>query len=452
MDFYPSISSQLLTNAINFAAEHTNISNQTIDTVMHARKSLLFNGKDTWIKSSGSLFDVTMGSFDGAEVCELVGIYLLSEMKEEFKNLQVGLYRDDGLGLVRNMTSRQQSNMKKAITRFFHKHGLAITIESNLTQVNFLDTTLNLGTEKYWPYRKDNSPPLYIHKDSNHPPAIIKELPKMIESRITSLSCNEEEFNKAKDIYNTGLRNSGFDSNIQFNNTGTNRSPRSRKRKVIWFNPPFNRAVKTNIGRAFLSLLDKHFPPHHKFARLFNRNSVKLSYSCTPNMGSIIANHNKKILNSDTSAQSADSNARNCNCSRRSPPCPLNGNCLVKCVVYKATVSTDQSTLDYIGSTETTFKERYRTHMSSFSLEHLSSSTSLSKYISDLNRREIAYSLNWEILKKPSPYRCGTRRCDLCLTEKLLILQAGPTSVLNKHSEIMQKCRHANKFKLVKVP
>ena len=60
VDFYPSISSELLTNSIQFAAQHVDISAETTDVVMHARKSLLFNNNNTWIKKNGSLFDVTM--------------------------------------------------------------------------------------------------------------------------------------------------------------------------------------------------------------------------------------------------------------------------------------------------------------------------------------------------------------------------------------------------------
>ena len=85
VDFYPSISSQLLTKSIDFAAQHAEISKESIETIMHARKSLLFDRGTTWTKNGDSLFDVTMGSFDGAEVCELVGIYLLSQMKSRFQ-------------------------------------------------------------------------------------------------------------------------------------------------------------------------------------------------------------------------------------------------------------------------------------------------------------------------------------------------------------------------------
>ena len=46
------------------------------------------------------MFDVTMGSYDGAEICELIGTYMLSLIASKFKD-EVGLYRDDGLAVCK---------------------------------------------------------------------------------------------------------------------------------------------------------------------------------------------------------------------------------------------------------------------------------------------------------------------------------------------------------------
>ena len=67
--------------------------------------------------------------------------------------------------------------------------------------------------------------------------------------------------------------------------------------KIIWFNPPYSKHVKTNIGKIFMKLISKHFPKQHKYYKIFNKNTVKLSYSCMPNMLSIITKHNKTFLN-----------------------------------------------------------------------------------------------------------------------------------------------------------
>ena len=72
VDFYPSISKDLLLEAINFAKSVTPIQDKFIETILHSRKALLFNKNDVWVKKDNPDFNVIMGSYDGAEVCELV--------------------------------------------------------------------------------------------------------------------------------------------------------------------------------------------------------------------------------------------------------------------------------------------------------------------------------------------------------------------------------------------
>ena len=81
---------------------------------------------------------------------------------------------------------------------------------------------------------------------------------------------------------------------------------RNRLRKVMWFNPPSSQNVKTNIGEIFLKLVKQHFPKHHKLNKIFNKNTLKLSYCCMKNMSGIIKQHNVNIL-------SAESNKK-CSC------------------------------------------------------------------------------------------------------------------------------------------
>jgi len=114
VEFYPSITEELLDKAIKFASTYTNIDNEDIEIIKHSRKALLFNKGTVWKKKNNStLFDVTMGSYDGAEVCELVGVYLLFLMKENFPTLDFGLYRDDGLGCYKNMPGPKMNKLKK---------------------------------------------------------------------------------------------------------------------------------------------------------------------------------------------------------------------------------------------------------------------------------------------------------------------------------------------------
>ena len=132
-------------DAIKYAKQHTNISAKEIEIIMHARKSLLFDNDERWIKKNNDLaFDVTMGSYDGAEVCELVGLYILPILREKLRNPNFGLYRDDGLGALHNLNAQDLDRKRKDIIEIFKKLGLKLTIETNLKAVNFLDVTLDL--------------------------------------------------------------------------------------------------------------------------------------------------------------------------------------------------------------------------------------------------------------------------------------------------------------------
>ena len=448
-EFYPSISEELLENSISFAKQHNEITNQMLEIIRHSRKSLLFDQGSTWVKKINQDFDVTMGSYDGAEVCELVGLFLLSKMKENFKNLNFGLYRDDGLGFTHKLSGPKVERLRKDIISMFKSYDLKIEISCNLHIVDFLDVSFDLRTGKYSPFRKPNNNPLYIHRKSNHPPSVLKQLPIMISERISSISCDANEFNKVKDTYNKCLEDSGFKEKISYKHTSAaNRSSKPRRRRnIIWFNPPFNERVKTNIGKAFLSLLDKHFPPEHRYHSIFNRSKVKLSYSCTANMSQMISGHNKQVLESQNNTAPADE--KECNC-RKSAECPLDGHCLQKCIIYKASVTSSEGVSNYIGSTEDSFKARYTQHKSSFTSENKCSATALSKYLWELKRQGIVHSVDWKVIAKCQPYRCGTRRCNLCLTEKMFILMS-KERLLNKNSELLQKCRHSNKYKLGKI-
>ena len=317
-----------------------------------------------------------------------------------------------------------------------------------LPQTDFLDATLDLTTGKYWPFRKPNNELQYVHVGSNHPPSILKQLPHTITNRIASLSCNAEEYEKALPAYKDALERSGHQHPTTTTPPvdQTAKTGRQRKRNIIWFNPPYNSNVSTNVGAQFLRLIDRHFPKNHPYSKLFNRGNVKVSYSTMQNMGSIIASHNAKILSPPPATTPADA----CNCNR-SNPCPLDGQCKTSCIVYKATVSVPaaptEPTMVYYGLTEGEFKKRYSNHKSSFRLATRRNETELAKHMWALKDRGLTGEITWEIAKRSTPYKCGTRRCDLCLTEKLLIATADTSNLLNKRSELISTCRHKNKFR-----
>ena len=97
-----------------------NISDREINTIMHSRKSLLFNNTDIWIKKNRVPdFDVTMGSFDGAELCELVGLYILHILGQKYGKHRIGLYRDDGLACSEYISGPQADRIRKYFINIF---------------------------------------------------------------------------------------------------------------------------------------------------------------------------------------------------------------------------------------------------------------------------------------------------------------------------------------------
>ena len=84
-EFYPSISEDFPKKSINYARTFVDIISDKEETIMHCRKSLLFNNSDIWIKIKGNKdFDVTMGSYDGAEICQLSGLYYLYILSKKY--------------------------------------------------------------------------------------------------------------------------------------------------------------------------------------------------------------------------------------------------------------------------------------------------------------------------------------------------------------------------------
>ena len=150
--------------------------------------------------------------------------------------------------------------------------GLSITIEAYLQIVQYLDVEFDLRNGQYRPFRKPNSVPLYINCSSNHPPSVLKQVPDSIARRLSDISSSEEVFKQAAPAYQTALRNSGFDKNLSYSehDRSQQKSQRNRRRKVLWYNPPFSVNVKTNVGKKFLDLLRLHFHPNHRLHSIFD--------------------------------------------------------------------------------------------------------------------------------------------------------------------------------------
>ena len=174
-----------------------------------------------------------MGSYDGAEICELVGLFILNHLGISFGKENIGLYRDDGLAIIKNKSARLADKTIKELHKFF----LRLIAESNLHAVNFLDVIFDLSTGKYKPYRKPNDDPLYINKHSNHPHSILRQLPTSINKRISTLSSDKQTFEDAAPAYQNALGHSNFSHKLEYTPHETQRPRKNRQRNVIWFNP-----------------------------------------------------------------------------------------------------------------------------------------------------------------------------------------------------------------------
>ena len=366
---------------------------------------------------------------------------------KDIPNFDAGLFRDDGLGVTK-LTPRQQKKLKQEIINIFKKNDLKIVIETNVKIVDFLDVLLDLSSDTYKPFMKPGDKPKYVNCLSNHPPTTIKSIPQGINNRLNSISATKEVFDNAAKIYQNELDKNGYEHKLEYKP----QTDKHRKRKryiVTYFNPPFSLDIKSCIGRQFLKLIDKHFPPGNELHKVINRNTVKVSYSCLPNMGSIIARNNAKILKK--TANKPPQPPPSCNCQKsKIAACPLPGACNQDNVIYQATIVTDppntsnntnKTTETYVGST-VNFKTRHRGHRDSFLKLDRKKESELSKYIWKMKEENRNTEITWKILGRAPPYNPITDKCLLCIEEKLTILLQPKLASLNSRDEMFNYCRH----------
>ena len=138
--------------SLNYAKSIESVDEKVVNVIMHSRKSVLFHRDNVCVKKENPNFDVTMGNYDGAELCKLTGLYIFKVLSS-----------------FQKMTGPQAERVKKKICEIFQICGLKVTIETNLQIKDFLEVTSNLKNKKYCPFRKSNNDPLYINALSNHP-------------------------------------------------------------------------------------------------------------------------------------------------------------------------------------------------------------------------------------------------------------------------------------------
>ena len=117
----------------------------------------MYHRNSAWVKREGNpLFDVTMGSYDAAEVFELLGLYLLSKHAALVGTKNVGFHRDDGLAVIHRANAPKIEKIRKDVIALLKSEALFIAINTNLIETAFLDVLFNLDMDKFLSYKKFN--------------------------------------------------------------------------------------------------------------------------------------------------------------------------------------------------------------------------------------------------------------------------------------------------------
>ena len=131
----------------------------------------------------------------------------------------------------------------------------------------------------------------------------------------------------------------------------------------------------------------------------------------------------------------------------------MNGNCQVQNIVYKCTVSATPNFPKwvYLGVAEGNWNQRSYNHKKLIKNKNSRNDTTLSSYLWDLREKYNVFpTLTWSVVKSVPGYSNISKRCLLCLTEKVLIATyENPEELLNKRSELMAKCRQTNSYQVI---
>ena len=115
---------------------------------------------------------------------------------------------------------------------------------------------------------------MYINKNSDHPPTVLRQLAKSVSKRISEISSNEQIFKELIPIYEEGLQKSGFHEKLEYVREEEDKhgkvEKKRRKRKISWFSPPYSNNVKSAVEKQFLRLVRRHFPKGCKLYKIFN--------------------------------------------------------------------------------------------------------------------------------------------------------------------------------------
>ena len=452
VDFYPSITEIILKKALFWAKEHLKpgiLNDVDIDLILAARVSILAYKGDIWVKKTGE-FDVTMGSPDGAEVSELVGLYLLEQLRQTMiilpKN-SFGLYRDDGILAFQTASGRRQEYIRQDLKDFFAEQGFKIEISPASSFIDYLDVRLHV-TGEHEIYYKENADTKYVHIQSNHPCSVLKNFKTNTENRLSKLCSEKSTFDRHADRFKDILAKSGHPTDLKYSLKPAQKSKKKKRnqRTVSWFNPPFNLDVKTNLGKQFFTLCADHFgkPGPLKF---LNKNTVKLSYCTMGNAKAIFNSHNKKVLSDKPKTK------KPCKCNKTyagvARTCTIPDICNETDVVYAARVTEDgiRGHSTYYGLTMNPLKHRVNAHLRSFEEGNNQGKTKLSRHILDIRERGSKFDVKWTVERRRKHWT-GGKGCSLCLGEKTMILFNKEPDMLNQRKELFSTCRHQHEHRI----
>ena len=229
---------------------------------------------------------------------------------------------------------------------------------------------------------------------------------------------------------------------------------KNKNRRVIWFNMQFCRLTNFNIGKYFLNLLDRHLNRDNPLRTSFDRNSVKISYSCANNMHSILSNnnnHNRRLL-VELNRNSRRHSKVSCN-SRRKQECPRADDEIRRTSHTKRAFPPVEHNNDgervYIGIFAGIWKQGLYNHWKSFSNPRLRNQIALSKYFCNLKDQGLTSEIKWKIVRQSSTANSFNGRCNLCSDKKISIINFKDCRRLpNECNTLVFKCKHKSKFKL----
>ena len=96
------------------------------------------------MNKESNLFEVAKDAYDGVEICESLGCFILYSLSPKFNKRKIRLYRDDSLVVFKNISGLQAEKIKNDFQKVFQQNYLKKPIQCNLKITDFLDVILNL--------------------------------------------------------------------------------------------------------------------------------------------------------------------------------------------------------------------------------------------------------------------------------------------------------------------